>query len=514
MGIPYHTHEYQIPAATKEDIIEGTSVDKVAVPKSLGSAAVYQYEAFATAEQGAQAKQAAEVATGIAKIAKQTADEAKAVSEQAKTVADEAKGTSNTATAISTEASKTATQAATVAAAATETANGAKATADNAQRVSEEAKTTAEASQMLSQQSKSACDDAKQIASEAKTIAEKAKSTAEEAKQATLTAQQSSGTSGLSDFLKDLNLSVISVSTPFLVASGKKQLQLKKGTHITLSLANGVYIASYSSDTVISISSLSAGKDYYVYLVPDGNTHKLVLSENATFPHGYTATNSRKIGGFHTLCADVGTISGHPLSGYRAGDILPQSVWCLNHRPHSSPEGMVYDPSQDIWVDIYLQSGTGENTRSEYGVPITTNRGYTDHVSDMMRVKKTLLSDTEFASAMYGSNDKTSIEGKEAPSPKHSGGHVDTEKRRMISYIGCEDGCGYVWQFLRDVCFMQTVVGRAPNVQFKKEMHTLLGGGEWSDGTNISPHLRTVIIRNARYEASGARGCSRPRNFV
>ncbi|SPU27729.1 Uncharacterised protein [Candidatus Bartonella washoeensis] len=52
-------------------------MDKVAVPKSLGSAAVYQYEAFATAEQGAQAKQAAEVATGIAKIAKQTADEAK-----------------------------------------------------------------------------------------------------------------------------------------------------------------------------------------------------------------------------------------------------------------------------------------------------------------------------------------------------------------------------------------------------------------------------------------------------
>lgn len=110
---------------------------------------------------------------------------------------------------------------------------------------------------------------------------------------------------------------------------------------------------------------------------------------------------------------------------------------------------MVYDPSTDLWVDIYLQSGTGENTRSAYNVPITTGRIYTDHVADMLRVKKTLLSDVEFASAMSGSNDKTSITGKKAPSPKTSGGHVDTANRRMISHIGCEEGCGYVWQFYR-----------------------------------------------------------------
>ncbi|ETS14202.1 hypothetical protein Q648_00417 [Bartonella quintana JK 12] len=56
--LPYHKHEYQIPAVTKEEIIEGSSMDKVVVPKLLGTASLYPYEVFATVEQGAQAKQA------------------------------------------------------------------------------------------------------------------------------------------------------------------------------------------------------------------------------------------------------------------------------------------------------------------------------------------------------------------------------------------------------------------------------------------------------------------------
>ncbi|QEE08719.1 hypothetical protein D1093_03490 [Bartonella kosoyi] len=255
--------------------------------------------------------------------------------------------------------------------------------------------------------------------------------------------------------------------------------------------------------------SLSAGKDYYLYLVPEGDSHKIVVSENSTYPNGYSVNNSRKIGGFHTLCADVGTISGHPLSGYRAGDILPNSVWCLNHRPYSSPEGMVYDPSTDLWVDIYLQSGTGENTRSAYNVPITTGRIYTDHVADMLRVKKTLLSDVEFASAMSGSNDKTSITGKKAPSPKTSGGHVDTANRRMISHIGCEEGCGYVWQFLSGTFPMQ-ITNRG---QARLEMRWLSGGGGWSHGVDSGCFARSTISSARGNEQLCARGCSRPRHF-
>ncbi|WP_375617378.1 MULTISPECIES: hypothetical protein [unclassified Bartonella] len=259
---------------------------------------------------------------------------------------------------------------------------------------------------------------------------------------------------------------------------------------------------------------LEAGKNYYVYVVPKDDSIQSVVSQNATYPDGYTADNSVKIGGFHTLCADVGVIIDHPLSGYQAGDILPHSVWCLNHRPHSSPEGMVYDPSTDIWVDIYLQSGMGENTRSAYGTPITTNRTYTDHLSDMMRVKKSFLNDTEFASAMYGSNEKTNIQGKKAPSPKSSGGHVDTANRRMISHIGCEDGCGYVSQFLSETFPIQVPSIAAGRTAFRTDMNVLVGGGLWSGGVSNGSFFRSgQYSRSFKGEMLGARGCSRPRDF-
>ncbi|QEE11943.1 hypothetical protein D1092_02735 [Bartonella krasnovii] len=258
---------------------------------------------------------------------------------------------------------------------------------------------------------------------------------------------------------------------------------------------------------------LEAGKDYYVYLIlKDGDSNlSFEFSTNPTAPEGYTEHNSEKIGGFHTLCADVGTIEDHLLSGYQAGDILPYSVWSLNHRPRCSPEGMVYDPWRGIWVDIYLQSGTGENTKSVYGVPITTNRAHYEHQWDLVSVKKRLLTSDEFASCMYGSNEETSITGIESLSPKTSGGHVDTGNRRMISDIGCEDGCGYLWQHLSG-CYPVTKwhTGEERS-SLRVDVNIMLGGGDWSGGSNNG-----CLVRNFAYsrydtnEKIGARGCSEP----
>ncbi|WP_019221827.1 hypothetical protein [Bartonella senegalensis] len=411
----------------------------------------------------------------------------------------------------------------------------------------EEAKRTAGSAQTLEYQAKDEANKAKQLANTAKSTAESAKSLSEQTKQslntirqelsgiktslATTTANSAKSTATvaqtesfqakalakeINDLLQNSHLTSLSLSPPFLVATGAKQLTLKKGTHIPFPLQNGILTFTYKADKVINISSsLSPGKDYYLYLVPDQNeSYKIVLSENATYPNGYTVQNSKKIGGFHTLCADVGTISGHRLSGYRAGTILPNSVWCLNHRSHSSPEGMVYDPSQDIWVDIYLQSGTGEYTRSAYAVPITTNRSYIEHVSDMQRVRKSLLSDEEFAFAMYGSNEKTSIEGKKVPLLRHSGGHVDTANRRMISHIGCEDGCGYLWQFLGATFPRQALFFIGARQQLKTDINVLVGGGSWShDGRSGSYYRQAIYSRVSKNEVVGARGRSKPRPF-
>jgi hypothetical protein len=146
-----------------------------------------------------------------------------------------------------------------------------------------------------------------------------------------------------------------------------------------------------------------------------------------------------------------GATRDHPLNSFEAGDILPASVWCLNHRPYSEPEGMVYIESLDFWCDIYLQSGSGANTKSAYQGAITRSRQYVDFVEDQFCVKKELLDDGEFASAMLGSNEQTSVSGasESAATSGGAGGRKDTANRRMISVYGVEEGCGSLWQWLR-----------------------------------------------------------------
>ena len=203
-----------------------------------------------------------------------------------------------------------------------------------------------------------------------------------------------------------------------------------------------------STATDLDTGTVEAGKDYYVYACDNNGSLEFKISLNSTYPDGFNANNSRKIGGFHTLCADVGSITDHPLSGYVAADILPASVWDLKHRPRCSPEGMVYSEKAGIWVDIYLQSGTGSNTASVYGGTITDSRNWMDFVDDLAAVGKQLLSDAEFQIIAQGSNEETNI--SDSADPVTTGGHSDTAGRRMISNIGCEDCCGAMWQWLRD----------------------------------------------------------------
>lgn len=316
-------------------------------------------------------------------------------------------------------------------------------------------------------------------------------------------------------------------STPCIVNTDKKTCSIKEGTIIRL-LVDGaprwrqqIESETFNVEALLDVGkTLKNGKDYYIYLAPAGtNGTKFIVSENSTYPWGCTAKNTRKIGGFHTLCADVGTIKDHPLSGYRAGDILPSSVWCLNHRPYSSPEGMVYEPTQNIWVDIYMQSGTNENTRSTYSASVTTLREYIDHVEDMFRVNKALLSDAEFSAAMEGSNQQTNIFGSSLPTPLTSGGHKDTEYRRMISNIGCEEGCGYLWTFLRECGGMFYGADWTRQAGSKGGIFNgacaLLAGGEWESGSYAGSRSRYFnLTRRVRWNRITARGRSRPRNFI
>lgn len=204
-----------------------------------------------------------------------------------------------------------------------------------------------------------------------------------------------------------------------------------------------------TAGTNYTVAANRAGKDFYVYAVQAGVSRPdIILSANSTVPAGFTAVNSRKLAGFHSLCADAGVIAGHPLTGFMAGDILPETVWDLLFRPVSSPEGMFYVPGTGWWVDIYLASGAGVNTRSAFGATISDTCDWMSFVDNLAAVGKRLLEDWLFQVALYGSNEETNIAG--SADPVTTGGHVDTAGRRMLSHYGGEDGCGAEWQWLLD----------------------------------------------------------------
>ena len=239
--------------------------------------------------------------------------------------------------------------------------------------------------------------------------------------------------------------------------------------HTTITIPAGMSLKvnghgfAVTSDVTLNVADLGAataraGKDVYVYAVINtvNNNSQLgfVLSLNSTVPAGYTSETSRKIGGFHCLCAGVGTITDHPLSGYAAGDIIPASVWDLKHRPHSNPEGMVYDANLRKWVDIYLCSyDSSDGLVSVYGGVIADGTSSVKfHAMKfgqyLNQVKKRMPNLYEFMSFSHGSNQGTNIAG--SADANTTGGHNDTGDRRMISDIGCEDCCGTMGQWSRD----------------------------------------------------------------
>lgn len=317
------------------------------------------------------------------------------------------------------------------------------------------------------------------------------------------------------------------------------------------------------------------GRVFHIYLIPNGaGGVGLTVSTRTDYPGDidvlYTADNTRWIGCFSTLCVavdaattaivpvapgslsvsdtylvkpcytddddfsgfytktvsavtsgtyyDVATVD-FPLAGFAAGDILPESVWCLGFRPTvhaanlNNVLGMVYDGDTDRAIDIYLQSGVGQDTATVYGATHTVSRQEQNHEDDMRQVGKMLLTDEEFSSAALGGNEKTNIVG--GTDAATVGGHSDTANRRMISFIGCEEMTGYLWQWLRE--YSANGGGSWTNFDGQGDLgqafgttYALLAGGYWAAGASCG--LRGRNCNYARSDTSallGGRGCSR-----
>ena len=199
--------------------------------------------------------------------------------------------------------------------------------------------------------------------------------------------------------------------------------------------------------------TLTGGKDYHIYLVAGlGTTADIVVSRNATCPANASMDNSRRIGGFHTVCEDIDEFvpNTHSLYGYLAGNILPQSVWDLLNRPATcQPQGMVKDPKTGIWVDIYLSSGL-QTSKSMYKGIVAANASFDELQESLSAVGKRMLTDAEFTSAATGTeayriadNVQTNLDDVFV---YMTGGNSNVGGNRIVSDIGCEDMCGYFWQ--------------------------------------------------------------------
>ena len=113
--------------------------------------------------------------------------------------------------------------------------------------------------------------------------------------------------------MPDLNFT--KTDNVFIKSNAKNKITLQAGTVIRLEVAtDDIRYLEVKEDTDYNIynimdtgaSSLTAGKDYYLYVVAKNEvnsettevikTVELKASANSTYPDGYTASNSRKIG--------------------------------------------------------------------------------------------------------------------------------------------------------------------------------------------------------------------------
>lgn len=292
-------------------------------------------------------------------------------------------------------------------------------------------------------------------------------------------------------------------------------------------------------DSTYATAANRAGKDFYFYACQpsSGTTPSFILSANSTVPTGYTADNSRKLGGFHCLCVAVSTISGHTLSGYVSGDILPQSIWDLKFRAVSENEGMVWVPECNAWVDIYMTSYANGKAASIYGGTMldgdSTPMIHGDKAQELLGlVGKRLPRRDDFIVYAKGSNEGTNING--SSNPNTSGGHSDTAGRRMISNYGIEDCCGAQWEWGADIfeatsgmthsgtnqwvdglswaeypVYNADIDGSSHYGQALGILRRVLFGGRWDDGANCGSRSAFCNFCPAGRKGSfGARGLS------
>ena len=307
----------------------------------------------------------------------------------------------------------------------------------------------------------------------------------------------------------------------------RRSLRFKGNTFIKLITETDTRHFVLWNDLVINVedyldtgSALINGKDYSIFLVPDGEKNVAIkISLNKTAPVGYDTVNTRRIGGFHTECADVGIVQdGNKMNNWLAGDIIPNSVWTLWHKPLiASPSGARYVPERDAWKTIYRQSGTLKNTVFEYGATLTRSRSAWDHELDLGLVGWEFPMSIDFTISELGIVPLKAVAGKAESSCTKAGGWKNENNIRLTTSGGDESTCGGLWTILQEYgpCGGQgwnaSGVNTITSPRQYGSIQRLMGGGAWDNSGCAGPSSRAGSHSALDTAADvGACGWSRP----
>lgn len=321
-----------------------------------------------------------------------------------------------------------------------------------------------------------------------------------------------------------------SANKRYIVVNGDAGVKVLKNTIIKV----GEKVFKVNSDVVLTAANLdtgsfAVGKDYYIYCCNKSNSAEFKISLNSTYPNGYTADNSRKIGGFHYGdCRRIKENTLEPINksgvAWGAGwednvyvGILPFSVWTILFRPISEPEGMVFDESISKWVDIY---NCNTSFKSEYNkTPMTGSEGlmYYDWYEKVARkTKKFPLSYPEFCSVADGSpngrdEDNNYAWTKTTNSVRNKTGVI----AKAVSSIGCKDCVGNVWEVGTEYSWTTNGSWAWRNqANIKKgaiysgndyDPRLSLHGGNWSFGSSCGS--RTLDCYSCPWHVNSGVGC-------
>lgn len=277
---------------------------------------------------------------------------------------------------------------------------------------------------------------------------------------------------------------------------------------------------------------LTLGTDYYVYCVHDGSGLDFILSANSTYPSGFNAGNSRKIGGFHF--GRVRTVAqAYNRDAVLGVQVVPNSVWDFLNRPRSAPEGMA-KISHNLWEFIYLASDDGTawpNTKpvSRYGATPMTGAelySYYDYVriaaNGGYRLPRYI---DEFVPAAWGAPEGSTNAGTRILTGGAGfalpGGNPSNSQYYFVSCLNIDQPSGNIWQVCSDIfdmsngttvadgayAWLEVDQGKSANAQgaiYQQSIKQLIAGCSWGDGANAG--ARCAALFSAPWYVNGGVG--------